>query len=178
MNVRHSEVARPRQPGNVTYSTSISCIVSTDAGKLGNSTPFRLYVVAILISDNSSSVSSFVKHKAVNPLISVVYLKRTRSSQPHRRLRPVVTPHSRPRVCKCSPISYEHSKNSNFFSSIFIHFLILLEKLRRQLLLYRLWQLRKYRQYISVQDQDPYKHHRHCNSMMLHTDMYRNQYRA
>jgi hypothetical protein len=84
-------------------------------GKLGNSIPFRLYVVATLISANSSSVSSFVKHKAVKPLIIFVYLSNTRSSQPHRRFRPVVTPHSRPRVCKCSPISYRteiefHSK--------------------------------------------------------------------
>ncbi len=75
-------------------------------GKFGNSIPFRLYVVATLISANSSSVSSLVKHNAVKPLIIFVYLSRTRSSQPQRRFRPVVTPHSRPRVCKCSPISY------------------------------------------------------------------------
>ena len=76
-----------------------------EPGKLGKSTPFRLYVVATLISASSSSVSNFVRHRAVNPLIIVVYRRRTRSSQPHRRFRPVVTPHSRPRVCKCSPIS-------------------------------------------------------------------------
>ena len=81
-------------------------------GKLGNSTPLRLYVVAILISANSSKVSSFVRQSAVNPLIMVVYRNRTRSSQPHRRLRPVVTPHSRPRVCKCSPISYRNQTSS------------------------------------------------------------------
>ena len=145
LNVRHSDVERPRQPGKVTYSTSMSSILSTEAirkkkqtnssiyltirfflkpGKLGNSTPFRLYVVAILISANSSSVSSLVKHNAVKPLIIFVYRRRTRSSQPHRRFRPVVTPHSRPRVCKCSPISYRNLVHSqNFSKRIFFRYI-------------------------------------------------------
>jgi hypothetical protein len=74
-------------------------------GKLVNSTPCRLYVVATLISASSSNVSSLVKQSAVKPLIMFVYFNKTKSNQPHRRFRPVVTPHSRPRVCKCSPMS-------------------------------------------------------------------------
>ncbi len=94
-------------------------------GKFGNSIPFRLYVVATLISVNSSSVSSLVKHNAVKPLIIFVYLSRTRSSQPQRRFRPVVTPHSRPRVCKCSPISYIEQRTHFSRNSIQIFFYIL-----------------------------------------------------
>jgi hypothetical protein len=61
-----------------------------------------------------------VKHKAVKPLIIVVYRSKTRSSQPQRRFRPVVTPHSLPRVCKCSPISYINFLINKKISKYFI----------------------------------------------------------
>ena len=43
---------------------------------------------------------------AVKPLIMCAYLMSTRSSQPHRRFLPVVTPTSFPRVWSSSPVSW------------------------------------------------------------------------
>lgn len=49
---------------------------------------------------------------AVKPLIMWAYLMSTRSSQPHRRLRPVVTPTSPPLVWSSSPVSWARGKRN------------------------------------------------------------------
>ncbi|VDO14965.1 unnamed protein product [Brugia timori] len=45
-----------------------------------------------MITSNVSRTSSFVKAMSVNPLIRCARFKRTKSIQPHRLFRPVVTP--------------------------------------------------------------------------------------
>ena len=96
-------------PGNVMYSTKTRSKTHILAGIDSRVFPLSVYATAILISDNLSRTSSLVTAKCVYPLIILVYLRTTKSNQPHRRLRPVVTPTSLPTLCRYSPVESNNS---------------------------------------------------------------------
>ncbi len=76
LNVRHSDVERPRQPGNVTYSTSISCIVSTDAIQLEETIETKKTLFGFFFYRENLVIQSHFVYRLLQllfPLIHQVY---------------------------------------------------------------------------------------------------------
>ncbi len=94
------------QPGSSSYMGTALSQSALDAGGNSCMVPSTLYAVQILSVLRSSRPSRMVTARSVTPLTMTASLRRTVSSQPQLRGRPVVAPNSIPLAWKKSESSW------------------------------------------------------------------------